>query len=95
MLHDSELMWNKIYSLPFQVALDTYTRDFQYKILNEYYLLILNYLSLNWLSHLYAHSVIRTRKPLNIFLFFVNILKLSGKKSLVGYMNAILKRFLI
>ena len=35
MLHDSELMWNKIYSLPFQVALDTYTRDFQYKILNR------------------------------------------------------------
>lgn len=34
MLHDSELVWNKIYSLPFQVALDTYTRDFQYKILN-------------------------------------------------------------
>lgn len=28
-------MWNKIYSLPFQVALDTYTRDFQYKILNR------------------------------------------------------------
>lgn len=35
MFHDSELMWNKIYSLPFQVALDTYTRDFQYKILNR------------------------------------------------------------
>ena len=35
MLHDSELMQNKIYSLPFQVALDTYTRDFQYKILNR------------------------------------------------------------
>lgn len=35
MLHDSELVWNKIYSLPFQVALDTYTRDFQYKILNR------------------------------------------------------------
>ena len=35
MLHDSELMWSKIYSLPFQVALDTYTRDFQYKILNR------------------------------------------------------------
>ena len=28
-------MWNKIYSLPFQVALDTYTRDFQYKMLNR------------------------------------------------------------
>ena len=35
MLPDSELVWNKIYSLPFQVALDTYTRDFQYKILNR------------------------------------------------------------
>ena len=35
MLSDSELVWNKIYSLPFQVALDTYTRDFQYKILNR------------------------------------------------------------
>ena len=35
MFHDSELVWNKIYSLPFQVALDTYTRDFQYKILNR------------------------------------------------------------
>ena len=31
----SELVWNKIYSLPFQVALDTKTRDFQYKILNR------------------------------------------------------------
>ena len=35
MFHDSELVWNKIYSLPFQVTLDTYTRDFQYKILNR------------------------------------------------------------
>ena len=35
MLPDSELVWKKIYSLPFQVALDTYTRDFQYKILNR------------------------------------------------------------
>ena len=26
---------NKNYNLPFQVALDTYTRDFQYKILNR------------------------------------------------------------
>ena len=34
-LPDSELVWKKIYSLPFQVALDTYTRDFQYKILNR------------------------------------------------------------
>ena len=29
MLPNYELVWNKIYSLPFQVALDTYTRDFQ------------------------------------------------------------------
>ena len=35
MLPNYELVWNKIYSLPFQVALDTYTRDFQYKILNR------------------------------------------------------------
>ena len=35
MLPDSELLWKKIYSLPFQVALDTYTRDFQYKILRR------------------------------------------------------------
>ena len=35
MLPNYELAWNKIYSLPFQVALDTYTRDFQYKILNR------------------------------------------------------------
>ena len=35
MLPNSELVWNKIYSLPFQVALDTKTRDFQYKILNR------------------------------------------------------------
>ena len=34
MFPDSELVWNKIYTLPFQVALDTKTRDFQYKILN-------------------------------------------------------------
>ena len=31
----AELVWKKIYSLPFQVGLDTYTRDFQYKILNR------------------------------------------------------------
>ena len=30
MLPDFELAWNKIYSLPFHVALDTKTRDFQY-----------------------------------------------------------------
>ena len=35
MLPDSELVWNKIYSLPFQVASDTKTRDFQYKLLNR------------------------------------------------------------
>ena len=35
MFPDTELVWNKIYSLPFQVALDTKTRDFQYKILNR------------------------------------------------------------
>ena len=35
MLPDSELEWNGIYSLPFQVALDTHTRNFQYKILNR------------------------------------------------------------
>ena len=35
MLPNYELVWNKIYSLPFQVALQTYTRDFQYKILNR------------------------------------------------------------
>jgi len=35
MLPDSELVWKNVYSLPFQVALDTYTRDFQYKILNR------------------------------------------------------------
>ena len=35
MLPNYELVWNTIYSLPFQVALDTYTRDFQYKILNR------------------------------------------------------------
>lgn len=39
------------------------------------------------MSHLYAHSVIRTRKPLNIFLFFVNTLELSGKKSLVAWLH--------
>ena len=35
MFSGCELDWNKIYSLPFQVALDTYTRDFQYKLLNR------------------------------------------------------------
>ena len=30
-----ELRWSKIYSLPFQVVLDTYTTDFQYKLLNR------------------------------------------------------------
>jgi len=44
MLPDSVLAWKKIYSLPFQVALDTYTRDFQYKILNR---ILLNLLMQN------------------------------------------------
>ena len=35
MLPDSQLVWNKINSLPFQAALDTKTREFQYKILNR------------------------------------------------------------
>ena len=30
-----ELEWNKIYSLPFQVAIDTRTGEFQYKLLNR------------------------------------------------------------
>ena len=30
-----ELNWSKIYSLPFQVALDTYTGSFQFKPLNR------------------------------------------------------------
>ena len=29
------LNWNKIYSLPYRVALDTKTREFQYKLLNR------------------------------------------------------------
>ena len=35
MLHDSGLVWNKIYRLPFKVALDTYTRHFKNKVLNR------------------------------------------------------------
>ena len=30
------LEWNEIHSLPFLVALDTKSREFQYKILNKY-----------------------------------------------------------
>ena len=30
------LDWKKIYSLPFTVAMDSKTRQFQYKILNRY-----------------------------------------------------------
>ena len=37
------LNWKEIYSLPFKVALDTKSREFQYKILNRYLLTILIY----------------------------------------------------
>ena len=33
---DAHLEWKKIYSLPFRVALDTKSREFQYRILNRY-----------------------------------------------------------
>ena len=33
---DANLEWKKIYSLPFRVALDTKSREFQYRILNRY-----------------------------------------------------------
>ena len=89
MFQDSELMWNKIYSLPFQVALDTYMRDFQYKILNR--ILFTN-------SKLFKLKLVES--PLCSFCdkneeTLEQTLKLSGKKSLVGYMNAVLRRFLI
>ena len=35
MLPGYELDWRKIYSLPFKVALDMHTREFQYKIPNR------------------------------------------------------------
>lgn len=33
---DARLEWKKIYSLPFRVALDTKSREFQYRVLNRY-----------------------------------------------------------
>ena len=33
---NDNLEWNEIYSLPFKVALDTRTREFQYRLLNRY-----------------------------------------------------------
>ena len=36
MYKDASLDWKEIYMLPFRVALDTKTREFQYKILNRY-----------------------------------------------------------
>ena len=80
MFPDSELVWNKIYSLPFQVTLDTKTRDFQYKILNRILFSVV--------------SVARRRKPPSIYLFSANILALSGKKSPAGCVNVELIRFL-
>ena len=36
LFENDNLEWNEIYSLPFKVALDTRTREFQYRILNRY-----------------------------------------------------------
>ena len=33
---NDDLNWKKIYSLPYQVALDTKSREFQYKLLHRY-----------------------------------------------------------
>ena len=33
---NDHLEWNEIYKLPFKVAVDTRSREFQYKILNRY-----------------------------------------------------------
>ena len=96
MSHDSELMWNKIYSLRLQVALFTYTWDFQYKILNRIFFTN---------SKLFMLKLVETpscsfcgkdeKPPRNIFLYSANFPELSGKKSLAGYVNAVLKPFQI
>ena len=36
LFENDNLEWNEIYSLPFKVALDTRTREFQYRLLNSY-----------------------------------------------------------
>ena len=36
LFENDNLEWNEIYSLPFKVALDTRSREFQYRILNRY-----------------------------------------------------------
>ena len=94
-LPDSELVWKKIYSLPFQVALDTYTRDFQYKILNRILFSNAKLSKLKLVESPLCTFCGKDEDTPNISLYFANPLELSGKKSLVSYVNAVLIRFLI
>ena len=96
MLPDSELEWNKIYSLPFQVALDTYTRNFHYKILNR--ILFTN--AKLWKFRL-AESPLcifcgkEDETPKHPFVFFQYSIAFWKEIRLSGYMDVILIGVLI
>ena len=87
MLPDSELVWNKIYSLPFQVALDTKSRDFQYKTLNRISFTNAKLSKFKLVeSPLCSFSGKEEETPEHLFVF-CQYAELSGKKSLACCVN--------
>ena len=71
--NDHNLDWKSIYLLPRKVTLDSHTRIFQYKILNNILYLMKSYLSLEYPHLPSALFVIPQKKLLNICFVYVLI----------------------
>ena len=73
------LEWKDIYKLPFRGALDTKSREFQYKLLNRY--LVTNVLLKKWEKQCRRPvlSVVSRTNPSNIYSYPAPLLQLSGQ----------------
>ena len=72
------LDWRTIYSIPFECAIDTKSREFQYKILNIIYPSMISFLRLGIVSLLSLRSVTQQRKIYLICFFIGRLHKISG-----------------
>ena len=61
------LDWHDVYKLPFNVLIDTKSREFQYRILNRYLTATLFFIKLVWRIHHYVHFVNKIGNLLSIY----------------------------